>query len=60
MRDIAAGEELSTDHALFDDYEGEMECRCQAPSCRGTIGGRDWQRPEFQRYRGKEVRVRGS
>jgi SET domain-containing protein len=52
MRDIAEGEELSTDYALFDDYEGEMECRCQAPSCRGTIGGRDWQRPELQRKYG--------
>jgi SET domain-containing protein len=52
MRDIAAGEELATDYALFDDYDGEMQCRCQTSSCRGTIGGRDWQRPELQRKYG--------
>ncbi len=48
MRDVAAGEELSTDYALFDDYDATMPCRCGSPSCRGTIGGRDWQRPELQ------------
>jgi SET domain-containing protein len=52
MRDIAAGEELTTDYALFDDYVGEMECRCGTGSCRGTISGRDWQRPELQRKYG--------
>jgi SET domain-containing protein len=52
MRDIAAGEELATDYALFDDYDGEMQCRCQTSSCRGMIGGRDWQRPELQRKYG--------
>ena len=52
MRDIAEGEELVTDYALFDDYDGEMECRCRASSCRATIGGRDWQRPELQRTYG--------
>ena len=36
MRDIDAGEELTTDYALFDDYDGEMECRCGTASCRGT------------------------
>lgn len=52
MRDVRAGEELTTDYALFDDYDGEMQCRCQAASCRGTIGGRDWQLPELQRRYG--------
>jgi uncharacterized protein len=52
MRDIAAGEELATDYALFDDYDGEMRCRCGSPSCRGVIGGRDWQRPDLQRKYG--------
>jgi uncharacterized protein len=52
MRDIGAGEELTTDYALFDDYDGEMACRCGTASCRGTIGGRDWQRPELQRRYG--------
>jgi uncharacterized protein len=52
MRDVGAGEELTTDYALFDDYDGAMECECGTPSCRGTIGGRDWQRPDLQRKYG--------
>jgi uncharacterized protein len=53
MRDVAAGEELTTDYALFDDYEGQMTCSCGSARCRGVIGGRDWQLPELQRrYRG--------
>jgi uncharacterized protein len=53
MRDIDAGEELTTDYAFFDDYDGAMECRCGRPSCRGTVGGRDWQRPELQQQYGR-------
>jgi uncharacterized protein len=52
MRDISPNEELTTDYALFDDYDGTMECRCGAGSCRGAIGGRDWQRPDLQRRYG--------
>jgi SET domain-containing protein len=52
MRDVSDGEELTTDYALFDDYDGSMECRCGTPSCRGVIGGRDWQRPDLQRKYG--------
>ena len=53
MRDIDAGEELTTDYAMFDDYEGAMDCACGRPSCRRVIDGRDWMRPELQeRYRG--------
>ena len=52
MRDISPGEELTTDYALFDDYDGMMGCQCRTPSCRGTIGGRDWQRPDLQRKYG--------
>ena len=52
MRDVAAGEELTTDYALFDDHDDVMECRCGTPSCRGTISGRDWQRPDLQRKYG--------
>jgi uncharacterized protein len=48
MRDVAAGEELTTDYALFDDADDPMPCNCGTPSCRGTISGRDWQRPELQ------------
>ena len=52
MRGISTGEELTTDYALFDDYDGAMECQCGTSSCRGTIGGRDWQIPELQRRYG--------
>ena len=53
MRDVAAGEELTTDYAPFDDYDGQMTCNCGTSSCRRTVDGRDWQRRELQhRYRG--------
>ena len=53
MRDIDAGEELTTDYALFDDNDDSMVCRCGTPSCRATVTGKDWQRPDLQhRYRG--------
>ena len=53
MRDVDPGEELTTDYALFDDYEGGMDCSCGTPSCRRRIDGLDWQRPDLQeRYRG--------
>jgi len=48
MRDVSSGEELTTDYALFDDHDGQMQCRCGTPSCRGLIGGRDWQRADLQ------------
>lgn len=52
MRDIRAGEELTTDYALFDDHGQTMKCRCGTPSCRGTVTGRDWQRTDLQRKYG--------
>lgn len=52
MQDVAPGEELTTNYALFDDYDGAMECTCGSPSCRRTTGGRDWQRPELQQRYG--------
>jgi hypothetical protein len=52
MRAIAAGEELTTDYALFDDSEEAMTCRCGTPSCRGVISGQDWRRPDLQRRYG--------
>ncbi len=52
MRGIAAGEELTTDYALFDDTDETMPCHCGSAGCRGTISGRDWQRPELQRRYG--------
>jgi uncharacterized protein len=53
MRDVAAGEELTTDYALFDDHGESMECGCGAPSCRRMIDGQDWRRPELQRRYGR-------
>ncbi len=49
MRDISPGEGLVTDYALFDDCDETMRCRCGTPSCRGTVSGRDWRRPDLQR-----------
>jgi SET domain-containing protein len=48
MRNIRAGEELTHDWATTDDDDYSMECKCGAPNCRGTLTGRDWQRPELQ------------
>ena len=48
MRDIAAGEELTFDYAMTDDEPYEMKCRRGTPSCRGTITGLDWLKPEIQ------------
>jgi SET domain-containing protein len=53
LRDILPGEELTHDWAMTDDDDGRMECRCGTASCRGTVTGRDWRRPDLQdRYRG--------
>ena len=52
MRDVSAGEELTTDYALFDDHDDVMDCHCGMPSCRGTISGQDWQRLDLQRRYG--------
>ncbi|MGI8448120.1 MAG: SET domain-containing protein-lysine N-methyltransferase [Streptosporangiaceae bacterium] len=54
MRDIAAGEELTIDYALFLGDPGfAMECRCGTAACRGVVRGTDWMRADLQeRYRG--------
>lgn len=53
MRDVQAGEELTTDYALFDDSDEVMDCHCGQPSCRGSVNGQDWQRPDLQeKYHG--------
>lgn len=48
--DIAAGDELTTDYALFDGtvWPEPLVCACGTPSCRGSITGEDWKRPELQ------------
>ena len=54
MRDVAAGEELTTDYALFDGIaDATMACACGTPHCRGRVTGDDWRDPELrQRYAG--------
>ena len=53
MRDIRAGEELTHDWATTDNNDYSLKCKCGAPNCRGTLTGKDWQRPELQkRYSG--------
>jgi hypothetical protein len=54
-RDIAPGEELTADYALwlFDTDWMIENCRCGSPRCRGRISGDDWQIPVLQeRYAG--------
>ena len=49
MREVTAGEELTTDYALFDDYDGRRTCHCNTASCRRVIDGHDWRRSDLQR-----------
>lgn len=55
LRDIEAGEELTHDWATTDDDAYELECRCGTPSCRGTITGQDWRKPELQAKYGENM-----
>jgi hypothetical protein len=54
MRDIKAGEELSSDYATWlTDPEYRLDCKCGKETCRKTITGNDWQITELQqKYRG--------
>jgi SET domain-containing protein len=53
LRDIEAGEELTHDWATTDDDTYEMECNCEAKSCRKVITGQDWRKKDLQeRYAG--------
>lgn len=55
-RDIAAGEELTADYALWEADEEWIvpwECNCGAPDCRKRITGKDWRLKTLQeRYKG--------
>lgn len=51
--DIAVGEELTVDYALFTvqaEWRLEQPCRCGRPVCRHTITGNDWQLVEVQQH----------
>ena len=53
-RDIAPGEELTQDYALYTTSPTWRiaPCRCGAPDCRGVVTGDDWRLPAVQaRYR---------
>ncbi len=53
LRDIRAGEELTHDWATTDDDDYSVQCNCGSAQCRGTLTGKDWQRPGLQeRYAG--------
>jgi uncharacterized protein len=54
MREIAAGEKLTIDYALFLGDPGfAMDCRCGTAACRGVVRGTDWRRADVrERYRG--------
>jgi uncharacterized protein len=49
VRDIRAGEELTHDWATTDDDDYSLKCKCAAANCRGTLTGKDWQRPDLQK-----------
>lgn len=54
-RDIAAGEELTQDYALYTTSPTWVmkPCRCGSSLCRQVITGNDWLRPDVQeRYQG--------
>ena len=49
MRDIAQGEELTHDWCTTDDGDYRVKCNCGSTNCRGTLTGKDWQKPELQK-----------
>ena len=49
MRPIQQDEEVTIDYAMIDDGDFSMACTCQAITCRGTIHGKDWQKPALQK-----------
>ena len=54
MTDIAAGEEVAIDYAMYlaDDWVPTWACNCQTPACRGQVTRDDWKLPALQeRYR---------
>lgn len=48
MRDIKAGEEITTDYAFIDNEEYSFKCTCGSNNCRGTVTGFDWKIKKLQ------------
>lgn len=57
LRDIAAGDELTSDYATStDDPDFVLYCHCETYRCRQVIEGTDWRIPQLQqRYAGHWV-----
>lgn len=54
LKIISSGDEICFDYAMSDasPYD-EFTCGCGSPSCRKTISGNDWKRPElWEKYKG--------
>jgi GNAT superfamily N-acetyltransferase len=47
-RDIAAGDEVTSDYGTSTGVDFEMQCACGSAHCRGVVTGEDWKRPELQ------------
>ena len=50
-RDIAVGEELTIDYAMFEgseDWAGRWKCQCGSELCREIFTGQDWRRKDLQ------------
>lgn len=55
-RDIAVGEELTVDYAMFEgdeEWVSPWKCRCGSALCRGHVTGKDWRRRELQERYGE-------
>ena len=48
IRDIKAGEEITTDYAFIDNEDYSFECTCGSHNCRKIITGFDWKIRELQ------------
>ncbi|GAB2903820.1 SET domain-containing protein-lysine N-methyltransferase [Streptomyces mayteni] len=53
-RDIATGEELTSDYATLTGVEEwAMDCHCGSGLCRGRVTGRDWRSPALRAAYGR-------
>jgi len=48
IRDISAGEELTTDYAFIDNEDYSFVCHCGSTSCRHIVTGYDWKIKSLQ------------